>query len=35
MPRGVSRRLKVSMLDPADPDEVAEYFEGVALEEES
>ncbi|MBV8218767.1 MAG: hypothetical protein JO325_09905 [Solirubrobacterales bacterium] len=24
-----------STLDPADPDEVAEYFEGGALEEES
>jgi predicted phosphodiesterase len=35
MPRGFSRRLKVSLLDPADPDEAAEYFEGLALESES
>jgi putative phosphoesterase len=32
MPRSFARRLEFSLLEPADPDEVAEYFEGLATQ---
>lgn len=32
MPRSFARRLEFSLIGPADPDEVAEYFEGLAAQ---